>query len=344
MTDQKAMTTTNKDDKALAPQQQRHVRLYHLLEANRKELSAIAAKVLNPDRLMMLALSVAKTPLLAECTIESILECTLNCARLGLEPSGAIGGAYLLPFNTSYKDEKGAKRWRKEAKIITAYQGEIGLVVRTGLAQWGDGVIVYEKDEFDYREGNKPRCHHRPSLKGGKDRGEPTMVYGRLLLPSGHYTTRLLLKDDIEAARMRSQQTDKETGVSRGPWADDYWPMARKTAVRAICRAAPKSAEFLDNPVGRAYAVQMARETMLEGGADLRVTQQEAELLAAIDMADPKKALEPPKSSTDSLEEKLQKERVKQMSPAEFAAWEQEQYEAREKQLAEEAVARGDIK
>ena len=70
--------------------------------------------------------AVGDNPDLAQCTPDSIASAAVEAAMYGLEPSGAVGGAHLVPFNENV-GTKDKPRWEKHAKLITDYRGDIEL-------------------------------------------------------------------------------------------------------------------------------------------------------------------------------------------------------------------------
>lgn len=76
--------------------------------------SIIPAQTVNIDRFMQsakLAIYNPKTPLLAQCTPDSIYRSLKEAASYGLELGGVLGQAYLIPYNESFKGPDG--NWQK---------------------------------------------------------------------------------------------------------------------------------------------------------------------------------------------------------------------------------------
>ncbi|ESJ57946.1 RecT protein [Salmonella enterica subsp. enterica serovar Ohio str. CFSAN001079] len=51
---------------------------------------------------------IRKVPALGDCDTMSFVSAIVQCSQLGLEPGGALGHAYLLPFGN--KNEKSGKK------------------------------------------------------------------------------------------------------------------------------------------------------------------------------------------------------------------------------------------
>lgn len=192
------------------------------------EMARAVPKHLNPDRLARIVLTeVRRTPLLAQCTIESFGGAVMTCAQLGLEP-GATGEAYLLPFRNS-------KTGNYEVQLVVGYQGMAKLFWQSPIAKSLDAQVVYSNDYFEYEYGLTPKLIHRPVLN---DRGDPIAYYAVATTTTGGSAFVVLSRADVEKIRKRSKAKDA------GPWQTDYDAMARKTAVRQLFKLLPKSPEL----------------------------------------------------------------------------------------------------
>jgi recombination protein RecT len=197
--------------------------LREMLEARRDSLAQLIPKHLSADRLMKVALNcVSKTPLLQACTPLSLLQCVITAAELGLEPGGALGHAYLVPFKNT-------------ATLIIGYRGFIQLMRNTGQLASIRAVVVHEKDVFKLREGIEQSIKHEPFLDG--DAGPLKYVYCVAKLKDGSVQIEVMTRAQIEAIRARSRSG------GNGPWQTDYEEMAKKTVVRRIAKYLPLSAE-----------------------------------------------------------------------------------------------------
>jgi recombination protein RecT len=204
--------------------------LAQFVEQMRGELARALPEHLNPDRIARIALTeLRRVRHLAECTQESFAGALMTCAQLGLEPGGAAGEAYLLPF---FNKERRAY----EVQLIIGYQGMIKLFWQHPRAAGLDTQTVYEGDEFTYSYGLEPVLRHVPSLAG--DRGAPMAYYAVARLTNGGSAFVVLSPADVERIRKRSKASD------RGPWVTDYDPMARKTCLRQLYKLLPKSPEL----------------------------------------------------------------------------------------------------
>lgn len=216
------MSTTNGSGKAIEKKSTTGT-LKQLLEERRDSIAQLIPKHLSADRLMKVALNcVGKTPKLQECTPVSLLQCIITAAELGLEPGGALGHAYLVPYGPT-------------ATLIIGYRGFIQLMRNTRQLSSIRAVVVHEKDVFKMREGIEQTIKHEPYLDG--DAGPLKYVYCVAKLKDGSVQIEVMTRAQVEAIRSRSRNG------SSGPWQTDYEEMAKKTVVRRIAKYLPLSAE-----------------------------------------------------------------------------------------------------
>lgn len=204
--------------------------LVQFVQSMRGEIArALPAHVANPERIARIALTeLRRVEHLAECTQESFGGALMTCAQLGLEPGGALGEAYLLPF------------WNKrvrayEVQLVIGYQGMIRLFWQHPAAAGLTARTVHENDEFEYEDGLDPVLRHKPARS---NRGRPTDYYAIAKMANGGSAFVVMSVEDVEAIRQRSRARDS------GPWSTDYDAMARKTCIRQLFKLLPKSPEL----------------------------------------------------------------------------------------------------
>lgn len=254
-----------------------------LLESRKDALAQLIPKHLSADRLLKVALNcIAKTPKLQECTPGSLLQCIITSAELGLDPGGALGGAYLVPF----KPKEGPPL----ATLIIGYRGFIDLMRRSGQLASIRAVVVHQRDTFKLTEGIEQTILHEPFLDG--DPGPLRFVYVVAKLKDGSVQVEFMTRDAIESVKKRSRS------AGYGPWVTDYEEMAKKTVVRRAAKYLPMSPEL-----------EKAEETDNADYVDGEVSSEEfrAQLAAGSAVADD--VLTAP-SATQAVKEKVRKLRV----------------------------------
>lgn len=255
------MTTTQTAAVVKAPQT-KYGTIKGFIEERQEAIAQLIPKHLSPERLMKVLLnSIYKVPALQECTLSSLLQCALTSAELGLEPGGALGHAYLVPYKST-------------CTFIIGYRGLIELMRRSGQLSSIRAVIVHERDRFSYRDGIEQVIDHEPFLDG--DPGAMRFVYAVAKLKDGSVQCEFMTKAQVDAIRSRSRASGS------GPWVTDYEEMAKKTVIRRIAKVLPLSSE----------AVEKALEVDNDDYVDGAVTAVATEAMAAPDaQADAKAAL-----------------------------------------------------
>lgn len=227
------MSTTDKLAGALAPKTQaapaprmrsRNPIVDMLLSPKFKAQMAMALpKTLTADRLTRIVLTeFRKTPALMKCDQQSLFGAVLQCAALGLEPGGALGHCYLLPYG-------------RTCQLIIGYRGMIDLARRSGQIVSLYAYVVHEKDNFNYKLGLHPDIEHIPDASA--DPGPVTYVYAVAQLKDGGVQFEVMSRAEVEAVRSRSK-----SGRS-GPWVTDWDAMAKKTVIRRLFKYLPVSIE-----------------------------------------------------------------------------------------------------
>jgi recombination protein RecT len=190
------------------------------------QLAAALPKHLTPDRFVRVLLTAAiRTPLLMQCTQETLFQGVLNCAAAGLEIDGRR--AHLIPFKNNSKN-------CYEAQLIIDYKGIAELIMRSGVVSSIHADVVCENDIFEVDRGQVVK--HTIDYK--KDRGAAYAFYCRIVMKDGGEKYEVMSKADVDAIRRRSR------AGSSGPWVTDYNEMAKKTVFRRASKWVPLSPEI----------------------------------------------------------------------------------------------------
>lgn len=190
----------------------------------KKKMALALPKFLTADRLARVVMNEChKTPALLNCNQGSFLGAILQCAQLGLEPGGALGHCYLLPYGNT-------------AQLIIGYRGMIDLARRSGQIVSIAAYVVREEDKFDYQLGLQPNIIHKPAHKAKP--GAVTFVYAVANLKGGGVQFEVMSRAEIEAVRSQSK-----AGKS-GPWVSHWDEMAKKTCIRRLFKYLPVSIEI----------------------------------------------------------------------------------------------------
>lgn len=207
-----------------------------LLQAQERSLAAVLPKHLTPDRLFKtLLIAVNRQPDLLECTQSSIVLAVGQAAELGLDVSGTLQEAFILPFNNNLAKKGETPRWVKQAQLIPGYRGLARLARNSGEVVKIEARVVKANDFFELEFGSTPRLVFRPLLRG--DRGKTLSVYAFVKLASGEEVVDWMTAEDVEKIRRMSKQPESLM------WRDHWDEGARKTVFRRLSKWLPLSPE-----------------------------------------------------------------------------------------------------
>lgn len=187
-------------------------------------------KHIKVDLLLRIALTaINKLPKLADCTQDTLFGSIMDLAQMGLVPDGRT--AYLVPF------------WHSRSKTlrcqyIVGYQGFIDLAYRHPLVKGIRFNAVHEKDLFEYEDGLESKLIHRPT--DDEDPGKLTHAWAVCELEGNGRTFVVLNRRQVMEAKASAQDADK----AWSPWVEHEESMWAKTAVRALAKRMPRSAEL----------------------------------------------------------------------------------------------------
>lgn len=178
-------------------------------------------------RMMRMCMTVVQQdPKLLDCTKESLLGAIMTSAQLGLYPDvSVLGHAYFVPF-------------AGKVVFIAGYKGLIDLAARGGHVTSIQPYAVRDGDMFEFEYGLNPTLRHKPSGEPIEGR-ELTHVYCIARIrgePIAQFI--VMTKEEVDNIRKRSPAKNK------GPWVNDYEPMALKTVVRREVKYLPISSEL----------------------------------------------------------------------------------------------------
>lgn len=233
------------------------------------ELSRVLPKHLNAGRLMRIALTeVRNVPKLAECSVQSFAAALMKCGQLGLEPGGAQGHVYLIPFERNRKDQRTGK-WLKsvECQVIPGYQGLAELARRSGKIESIMPRAVMRGDEFHVEFGLDERITHKPNF--GIDRTDPdnlVAVYCVARLVGGGVQFDVMgipeiikVRDESQGYQAAMRAAEQYNKPPDSPWVSHFVAMALKTVVRRFSKFLPSSPEL---------ALAVALDERAEAGRD----------------------------------------------------------------------------
>lgn len=225
---------TNKDDIGL------------FLEKYKSTIIKALPKHITADKILRVALTeIRRNPRLSECNKVSLISAIVQSAQLGLLPDSLTGHAYLIPYGG-------------ECQFQIGYKGMMRLVYNSGQVLNITAEAVYNDDFFEFEYGLKPALKHIPSYIGSRDEKDLKCVYAIAYLKNGGTAYVVLPKKDIEWHRSFSMSVKNPKTARFSPWVTAYIEMAKKTAIRALCKYLPMSSD--DNSLQTAIALDEAAE------------------------------------------------------------------------------------
>jgi len=192
-----------------------------------------------PEAFARTALHYAKTnPNVLACHLDTFFGALMESGQLGLMPDGILGDAWVVPY-------------KRMATLVPGYQGLMNLAFRSGMVSNIGGKVVYEKDKWEYQEGDHPKIIHIPSPD--EDRGSPIGVYSiaQLTDPNAPPARFWLWWWEVDQIRKDFSKTVKEDT----PWNTHRPSMAVKSAIRRNCKFLPRSLHGDDIGLRRAVSL-----------------------------------------------------------------------------------------
>jgi recombination protein RecT len=228
------------------------------------ELKAAAPKHITAERMIkVLTASMTKTPALAEASPSSLLIALMTATELGLEPNTPLGHGYIVPQKVN---------GRQEAMFVPGYRGLVYLAVLSGQVLDVRSQVVRTKDEWTFKDGRGGvQWSWAPSEE--EDRGPVRLVYAAADLAGGREHIEVMTFAQIERIR-------KAAPSARGrssPWDNHWEEMARKTAIKRLCKHLPMSTERGDLLM---RAVEL--DNRIESDVDTDSGAAAAELVASV--------------------------------------------------------------
>lgn len=244
-------TTKNGEIKRAETPQQQGDRVQWIMSKLEPAIKLALPRHLTPDRLARIVTTALRAGpaypganTLLDCEPVTIMACVMQLAQLGLEPNTLSGHAYLIARNNR-------KAGIVECSVMIGYRGYIELARRAGTSIYA--TAVHEGDHFRYSRGLVDVLEHTPS-------DDPD----RMSKPVTHAWSRGRIKGQSEPefevlnfAQIEARRKRGASGMNKStPWDTDYDAMAAKSAVRALVKFLPQSAELV-----QAESIEVTAET-----------------------------------------------------------------------------------
>ena len=198
------------------------------IDAKMPEIAQMLPEGMSADRFRRVVVqALVRNPDLWACTPVSVVSAIVEAAQIGLEPTGVLGRAWMLPYTV-----KGTK----EAKLIVGYRGYAELAWRADRILVTTGA-VRTGDHFEYRRGTGKYLHHVPASDDPEresDDSNITDFWAMYTLPDG--------REDFDVMSRKGAERIRDKARYRNPvWDSDFGEMGRKTVLRRLLKVAPLS-------------------------------------------------------------------------------------------------------
>jgi recombination protein RecT len=206
------------------------VRSYIQSDAVKKQIAMVLPKHLTADVMArVVCTAILKTPRLAECRIESLLQSIMLLSQFGMLPDGR--SAHLIPyFNT--------KANCYDCQAIIDWKGKVARASQNGVENINADVVCFN-DKFTWKVTTEGlQFEHEIDFKN-PERGDMFAAYC-VWRHAGKFSGVIMTKLEIDGIRKRSKLPDK------GPWNTDYSEMAKKTVVHRASKLWPLDAKFAE--------------------------------------------------------------------------------------------------
>jgi recombination protein RecT len=243
--------------------------IIQFLRDKQTALSACSKTLTAKQMIQATSIAIHQNRALAKCSKESIYEAVLQAARMGLDCSGLHGHGFLVPYG-------------RQCKFIPGWRGLASIAKRASGVTDIKASVIRENDKFEWSEGLTPNLEHRPFLAG--DRGEIVAVYAVAWLENGKPRFEVVERWKLDELKKDSRSDS---------WRNHFEAMAKKTAIRRLCDALPRTLQLDD-----ALDLEIAAENDRPAAEVLRVSS-------------PDLLVENPEDTVNQVKEKLRKSRKK---------------------------------
>jgi recombination protein RecT len=192
------------------------------------QFEAVLPKHIPPERFGRVVLTgIQNNPELLDVDRRSLLNACMRAAQDGLLPDGRLGALVV------YKDKR---RNTKTAQWLPMVAGLRQKVRNSGeITDW-HARVVYERDVWEYEEGDNPHILHKPTPG---DRGKVVAAYSVAWFRTGEISREWMWIEDIEKVKAVSR-------AERGPWQDWFEEMCKKTVAKRHAKTLPMSTDLDD--------------------------------------------------------------------------------------------------
>lgn len=163
---------------------------------------------------------------LQNCDPKNVVMEALKAAVLKLPINKSLGFAYLVPFNESYKDDKGQWQKRQMPQMQIGYKGLIQLAMRTGQYR-----IINADKVFEGEFKTKNKLTGEFDLSGAKTSDNIVGYFSHIEMLNGFSKTLYMTKEEVAA---HARKYSKSFNTDKSPWKTEFDAMSIKTVLRNL--------------------------------------------------------------------------------------------------------------
>ncbi len=195
------------------------------------------------------------------CTDGSLIRAVLHAAEVGLEPGGAYGHCYILPYWNKKADPP-----CYEAEFMIGVWGYVELARRNPRIKdvWAD--VIFEKDFYDVESGSGGRrIVHKPRWDlSFEQRGNVLGAYACALFDDGTVASEMMNWEELQQARNTSAAPDSPAWKN---WSTEMYKRsalkrAQKYWSKGNDRSLQRAIELEERPEVISLPVQAAIATL----------------------------------------------------------------------------------
>lgn len=221
------------EPRQLSPSQQ----FRHELDKMSDQFSDALPSHIKPEKFQrVVTTAVLSDPDILRADRKSLMESAIRAAQDGLLPDKREGA--FVVFNTKIKVD-GKDTWVKAVQWMPMVGGIIKRIHQSGEIKMLTARVVYGGDHFrTWIDDTGEHVEYEPAED--QDTNVVRRVFAMATTVDGAVYVEPLSSRDIEKIRNVSKQKD------RGPWADWWEEMAKKSAIRRLAKRLPLSVDLHD--------------------------------------------------------------------------------------------------
>lgn len=221
---------------------------------------ALPSHIKPEDLQRTVVMAAQQNPTLLNADRRTLMTACMKAAQDGLLPDGRESA--LVPFGVRKKGEDGQWYTHMEVQYMPMVYGLRKKIMQSEqISSMQVGVVYladYEAGRFLFDIGMEPPIRYKPDLTLPIEETADEKIiaaYSLVKFKDGSYSAEVMRRAEIDAIRELSQTgaTKDRNGKARqskGPWADHFGEMAKKTVMRRHSKVLPMSGDIFRDVEG----------------------------------------------------------------------------------------------